>query len=188
MTEKQPYRLIRHEGELEVRRYPEHLVAETEVSADFENAGNRAFRFLFGYISGDNTARQSIDMTSPVVQARSQRIAMTSPVIQSGDGRNYTVAFVLPASLDEASAPLPTRDEVSLRTVPERLVAAVRFTGRWSANSYEKHCAELLTAVKDAGFTEIGEPWFARFDPPFKPWFLRHNEVLVEIVDPGLKH
>ncbi|EPR77165.1 hypothetical protein ADILRU_0545 [Leifsonia rubra CMS 76R] len=47
--------------------------------ADFEDAGNRAFRFLFSYISGDNTAQQTIDMTSPVVQAKSQRVAMTAP-------------------------------------------------------------------------------------------------------------
>ncbi|WP_341953695.1 heme-binding protein [Salinibacterium sp. TMP30] len=183
MTEKQPYDLLRTEGVVEVRRYPEHVVAETKVSADFENAGNRAFRYLFGYITGDNAARQSIEMTAPVVQARSQRIAMTAPVVQTGSGENYTVAFVLPASIDEALAPLPTRSEVSLRTVPARLVAAVRFTGRWSESSFHKHRAQLLNVVKDAGLTTIGEPWFARFDPPLTPSFFRHNEVLVEVAE-----
>jgi hypothetical protein len=181
MTEKQPYDLVRTEGTVEVRRYPEHLVAETEVSSDFEDAGSRAFRYLFGYITGENTARQSIEMTAPVVQARSQRVAMTAPVVQTGSGGNYTVAFVLPASIDEASAPTPARREVSLRTVPARLVAAVRFTGRWSESAFAKHCAQLVTAVRDAGLDTIGEPWFARFDPPLTPWFLRHNEVLVAI-------
>ncbi|TQO19559.1 SOUL heme-binding protein [Rhodoglobus vestalii] len=183
MTEKQPFDLVATEGTIEVRRYPEHVVAETEVSADFEDAGNRAFRFLFGYISGDNTAQQSIDMTSPVVQAKSQRVAMTAPVVQTGAGGNYTVAFVLPASFDEASAPLPTRSEVSLRTVPARLVAAMRFTGRWSKSSFDKHVTRLLSGVTDAGLTTIGEPWFARFDPPLTPSFLRHNEVLVEVAE-----
>ncbi len=183
MTEQQPYDLLRTEGAVEVRRYPEHLVAETEVSADFQDAGNRAFRYLFGYITGQNTARQSIGMTAPVVQARSERIAMTAPVVQTGSGSRYTVAFVLPSSLDEASAPLPLRREVSLRTVPARFVVAVRFTGRWSQSAYEKHRAELLSAVADAGLTTVGEPWFARFNPPSTPWFLRHNEVLIEVAE-----
>jgi hypothetical protein len=183
MTEKQPYDLLRTKGAVEVRRYPEHLVAETEVAADFQDAGNRAFRYLFGYISGDNTARQSIDMTAPVMQARSQRVAMTAPVVQTGSGGRYTVAFVLPASLDEASAPVPARSEVSLRTVPVRLVAALRFSGRWSQSAFEKHRAELLSAVADAGLTTIGESWFARFNPPFTPSFLRHNEVLIEVAE-----
>lgn len=179
MTEKQPHDLLRTEGAVEVRSYPEHLVAETEVAANFQDAGNCAFRYLFGY----NTARQSIGMTAPVVQARSQRVAMTAPVVQTGSGGRYTVAFVLPSSLDEASAPLPARSEVSLRTVSTRLVAAVRFTGRWSQSAYEKHRADLLSAVPDAGLTTIGEPWFARFNPPTTPWFLRHNEVLIEVAE-----
>ena len=183
MTEQQPYALLRTEGAVEVRRYPEHLVAETEVVADFQDAGSRAFRYLFGYITGHNTARQSIAMTAPVVQARSQRIAMTAPVVQTGSDGRYTVAFVLPSSLDEASAPLPLRSEVSLRTVPARLVAAGRFTGRWSESAYEKHRDEFLSAVTDAGLTAIGEPWFARFNPPSTPWFLRHNEVLIEVAE-----
>jgi hypothetical protein len=31
--------------------------------------------------------------------------------------------------------------------------------------------------------TPIGVPRFARFDPPYTPWFLRRNEVLVDIVE-----
>ncbi|MGV8885610.1 MAG: heme-binding protein [Microbacteriaceae bacterium] len=183
MTEKQPYELVRSEGEIELRRYPEHVVVETEVSAGFEDAGNRAFRYLFGYISGENTARQSIDMTSPVVQSRSQRVAMTAPVVQTGSGHDYTVAFVLPASFTRESAPLPARAEVELRTVPARLVAATSFSGRWSEAAFQKHRTELLSGVRDAGFTAVGDAWFARFDPPYTPWFLRHNEVLVEVAD-----
>jgi hypothetical protein len=42
MTEQQPYEVVRSLDGFEVRRYPEHVVAETQVSADFEGAGNRA--------------------------------------------------------------------------------------------------------------------------------------------------
>jgi hypothetical protein len=31
----------------------------------------------------------------------------------------------------------------------------------------------------------VGPPRFARFDPPFKPWFLRHNEVVQDVQEPS---
>ncbi len=183
MTEQQPYETVRSVGAFELRSYPEHVVAETEVWGDFEGAGSRAFRYLFGYITGENVARQSIAMTAPVVQGTSQRIAMTAPVVQTASQDKFTVAFVLPAEMSEASAPVPTRAEVVLRTVPPRLVAAARFTGRWSSSAYEKHRTALLVGLADAGLTPVGDAWFARFDPPFTPWFLRHNEVLVQVAE-----
>lgn len=106
---------------------------------------------------------------------------MTSPVIRVGSGDLYTVAFVLPSSFTEASAPAPSRPEVTLRTVPARLAAAVQFSGRWTSAAYEKHRQALLDSVAASGLTAIGDPWFARFDPPYVPSFLRHNEVLIEV-------
>lgn len=183
MTEQQPYDVVRATPEFELRLYPQHVVAETVVTGtSFEDAGTRAFRYLFGYIQGENAARQSIEMTAPVVQQSSSRIAMTAPVVQRKSDEGFVVAFVLPASMTEQTAPAPARPEVTLRTVPERLVAAVRFSGRWSQASWQSHCEELMDAVTAAGLTPQGEPRFARFDPPITPWFLRHNEALVDVV------
>src|SRR6478752_4708420 len=168
MTEQQPYELVRQTPDYELRRYPSHVLAEVLVrDAGFEDAGNRAFRSLFGYISGENTARQSIEMTAPVVQQKSD------------DG--FVVAFVLPAAMTEATAPVPARSEVTLRTVPERMVAAKRFSGRWTRASWDSHREALLASLSANGLTPIGTPRFARFDPPYTPWFLRRNEVLVDI-------
>jgi hypothetical protein len=182
MTAQQPYELVRQTPGYELRRYPSHVVAETLVrDAAFEDAGNRAFRLLFGYISGENTARQSVEMTAPVVQSASSRIAMTAPVVQQQSDEGYMVAFVLPAGITEATAPVPARSEVTLRTVPERMVAAVGFSGRWTRESWDSHREALLASLDADGLTPVGVPAFARFDPPYKPWFLRHNEVLVEV-------
>jgi hypothetical protein len=184
MTEQQPYDVVRTTPDFELRRYPEHVVAETLIrGGSFEDAGSRAFRFLFGYITGENTARQSIEMTAPVVQSSSSRIAMTAPVVQEQQDDGYMVAFVLPAAMTEATAPVPSRPEVTLRTVPERLVAVSRFSGRWTRASWESHREELLAAVAAAGLATVGEPRFARFDPPYTPWFLRRNEVLVDVAE-----
>ena len=36
-------------------------------------------------------------------------------------------------------------------------------------------------AMEKEGLRAVGEPVWARYDPPFMPWFLRTNEILVEI-------
>lgn len=188
MTEQQPYTVIDARGGFELRRYPQHLVAEVTVSASFEDAGNRAFRSLFGYISGQNLARKKVTMTAPVVQsAPAESIAMTSPVVQHSvdGGASHTVAFVLPEKMTAETAPIPESSEVTVRTVPASLSAALGYRGRWTESSYIQHVAELEEAIANAGLTPVGSPRLARFDPPYKPAFLRRNEVVIDVVDSG---
>jgi hypothetical protein len=198
MTEQQPYELVRRYADFELRRYPAHVVAEVEVDATFDRAGNAAFRHLFNYISGDNTARQSVPMTAPVLQGAaprkppSQKVQMTAPVLQQGpvgadaaggsDEGAYVVAFVLPAGMTEDAAPVPADPRVRIRTVPGSTAAVVRFSGRGTESDFAKRNRQLQEALAAAGLRPSGPPRFARFDPPFKPWFLRHNEVLQNVV------
>ena len=68
MTEQQPYEVLEQRDGFELRLYPPHLVAEVQIEGSFEDAGNRAFRSLFRYITGANRSRSSVAMTAPVVQ------------------------------------------------------------------------------------------------------------------------
>jgi hypothetical protein len=184
MTEQQPYEVVERYPGFELRSYPRHVVAEVTVQSTFENAGTVAFRSLFGYISGQNRSRASVAMTAPVVQSTgsAQKVAMTAPVVQHSDASGaQTVAFVLPSAMTQDDAPQPTDPIVTLRTVEPTLTAATRYSGRWSQSAYEQHCESLVSALGAAGFEAIGVPRFARFDPPFKPWFLRRNEVLIDV-------
>ncbi|WP_259848015.1 SOUL family heme-binding protein [Dietzia cercidiphylli] len=94
------------------------------------------------------------------------------------------VAFVLPASLTAATAPVPADPRVRVRQVPDRVAAAVRYSGRWSELAYRRHLADLEAAIARAGLVATGPPRYARFDPPFTPWFLRRNEVVQDVVWP----
>lgn len=183
MTEQQPYDVLEHRDGFELRRYPTHLVAEVEVDGSFEDAGNGAFRILFRYIAGDNQSQQKVAMTAPVVQEEgaSEKVAMTAPVVQSRAGQGYVVAFVLPESMTPDTAPVPTDPRVVVRSVPQRVAAAARYSGRWTQSSYDRHLTELVGAVRAAGFVPVGAARFARFDPPYKPWFLRRNEVIQDV-------
>lgn len=168
MTEQQPYQVLRRLGDVEIRHYPPAAIAEVTVPGSFEQAGTRAFGSLFGYISGRNLDRRSIAMTAPVIQA-------------SAEGDAHAVAFVLPSDLDAEHAPAPDNPEVMVRAVPATTTAALGYSGRWSQDSYDRHVTELLRTLASAGLATQGDPRFARYDPPFKPWFLRRNEVLVDL-------
>ena len=189
MTEQQPFELVRRYPDFELRRYPLHVVAEVQVNATFDRAGNAAFRRLFNYISGNNTARQPVAMTAPVVQGFGppQKLAMTAPVLQRGSlaegdhPADFVVAFVLPAGMTAETAPVPADPDVVIRTVPGSLAAVLGFSGSVSRSAFGKRNQELQTALAAAGLNALGLPRFARFDPPFKPWFLRHNEVIQDV-------
>ena len=169
MTEQQPYEVLEEHGRFEVRRYPEHLVAETEVGGPFELAGNLAFPRLARYIGGHNRSSRTVAMTAPVVQEQDPRT------------RRYVVGFVMPADIGAEELPEPTDPTVRVRRVPAGTAAALRFSGRWSKGSFEKRAAQLLAAVAAAGLEVDGPVRYARFDPPWTPWFKRRNEVVVPL-------
>lgn len=185
MTERQQYDVVSHFPDFELRRYAAHLVAEVEVDASFTDAGSQAFGVLVAFISGRNSSGGKVAMTAPVVQqAASERIAMTSPVIQSGaESGRQQVGFVMPATYTLETLPTPQDPRISIREVPVELAAAKSFTGRWSERIYQDQLAQLTTGVAQAGLAITGKPRFARFDPPWTPWFLRHNEVVVPVTD-----
>lgn len=192
MTEQQPFKLVQRYPHFELRRYPAHAVAEVQVNATFDRAGNAAFRHLFNYISGNNNARQKLAMTAPVIQepGPSQKLAMTAPVLQSGplqgsqSTADFVVAFVLPAGVTAETAPVPADPQVKIRTVPGSLAAVLQFSGSGSEAAFERRNDGLQAALLLAGLIPVGPPRFARFDPPFKPWFLRRNEVLQDVEQP----
>ena len=171
MTEQQQYQVLRTFPGFEVRRYPAHVVAEVELSGQFESAGNAAFRPLVSYISGRNQSGAKIAMTAPVIQEAAEDLA------------THRVSFVMPAGSTVADLPVPSAETVSIHEVPELLAAVSRYSGRWTLASYRKHVDELLNAVEAAGLATAGRPRYARFDPPWKPPFLRRNEVVVPIAD-----
>jgi hypothetical protein len=180
--EEASYRVIEKEKDFELREYDRYIVAETLVEGDFNEVGNEAFRRLFAYISGKNRRRQSIAMTAPVSQEPdSVKIPMTAPVNQERAGEKWRVAFVMPAGFTLETLPEPLDGKVALRMIPKRLMAARRYSGTWSRSRYEEKKSELEGWIERRGVKPAGEPVLARYNPPFTPWFLRRNEVLIPV-------
>jgi hypothetical protein len=204
MTEQQPYEVLGAFPGFELRLYPAHLVAQVTVHSVLGAAGSTAFRYLFGYISGQNTSGQytpgqdipgrdtpAPDPAGELYGAQgagssgpAQRIPMTAPVLLQAESLadTYTVAFVLPESMSINTAPTPDDPAVSLVVMPEARGAALGFAGRWTDRNCMDHARALGEAVASAGLAPQGHPRFALFDPPYKPWFLRRNEVIQPVL------
>ena len=180
--EKAKYTVLEKEDGFEIRQYDPQIVAETFVEGDLENAGNEGFRRLYAYISGENTKKQSISMTAPVSQETgSKKIAMTAPVKQEKKDNRWRITFLMPAEYTLETLPEPNDTRVRLTEESGRLMVAVKYSGTWSEEGYEENKALLEEYIRKRGLVKKGAPVWARYDPPFMPWFLRRNEVLIPI-------
>lgn len=185
MTIETPqYHLVLEDKPFEIRKYEPFITAEVQVSAeDYNEAANRGFSPLANYIFGYNLAKQKISMTSPVTAAQeSQKIAMTAPVTITGE-KNYTVAFTMPRQFTLETLPEQLDKSISFKKHSTRTMAVIRFAGHFNQRNFVRRIAQLRDWIKERGYKEAGEPIVAGYDPPFTPWFLKHNEVMIEIKD-----
>ncbi len=181
-VEEARYAVVERDGEFEIRDYAPHVLAETVAAGPFDRAGNEAFGRLFRYISGDNRSRHKLAMTAPVSQEPAGvKIAMTAPVGQQPAEDRWVVSFTMPASSALETLPEPGNPQVTLRQVPARRMAALRYSGLWTERSYLRHKTELESWVSQRGVRVAGDPVWARYNSPFAPWFLRRNEILVPV-------
>ena len=180
------YEVTEKIGEVEIRQYAPYLVAETRVDGSLEDAGNQGFRILAKYIFGDNRGKQKIAMTAPVSQEKTGgvKIAMTAPVTQTPAGEQFTIQFMMPSEHSLETLPEPNDSRIEIREMPGRRLAAIRYSGRWSEKNYEENLKGLLETLSREGYEPEGEPVWARYDPPFKPWFMRRNEILTAFREP----
>ena len=180
--EEAKYEVVKKDNKFEIRDYAPHILAETVSEGDLKDAGNKSFKRLFRYISGDNRSRDKVAMTAPVSQQpMGEKIKMTAPVGQQRVKESWAVSFMMPASYTLETLPEPEDPKVTLRQVPARRMATIRYSGFWSEKGYLRYKLELESWIHEKGFTIVGDPIWARYNPPFIPWFLRRNEILIPV-------
>lgn len=178
--EKLAYETVEKDGRFELRVIAPHVVAETFVEGDFERVGSEGFRRLVAFIGGANQGRAVSVSRAPA----SEEISMTAPVAQEKVGDRYRITFVMPSEYTLDTLPEPDDERITLRAEPSRRTAAIRYSGFWSRSRYDDHERKLRDWIASRGLEPVGEPVWARYDPPFMPWFLRRNEVLIDVRDP----
>jgi SOUL heme-binding protein len=180
--EEPDYEVLRTVGEVEVRQYAPYVVAEVLVQGPAMEAGSKAFPILAGYIFGKNKGEKKFAMTAPVTQtAAPVRMAMTAPVTQTESAEGTVVQFVLPKGVTLASAPEPLDPRVVLREVPGYRVGAIRYSGFWSEANNQAQLAKLQAGLQAAELAWTGEPTYTRYNAPITPWFMRRNEIWLNL-------
>lgn len=193
-TEEAKYTVIEKSGAFELRTYSPKIVAETLVSGSMDKASSAGFKLIANYIFGNNTSRtgenEKISMTAPVTiepkadvphkeELNSEKINMTAPVTMEPSGGQWRVHFVMPSQYTLDTLPKPNNSAVTLREVPTRNYAVIRFSGLAGESKTATKTADLMAWLNSKGITPIGKPELARYNPPWTLPFLRRNEVMV---------
>ena len=183
--EEPEYQIIKNTPDFEIRYYNEYLVAEVTLTGNFTSSGNQAFKVLAGYIFGANQASTKMKMTAPVESQAisiSEEMKMTAPVMSVDNNSNeHVYRFVMEKKYTLDTLPTPNDKRIRLIKVTPRFMAVKKFSGRWSEKNYQKSEKLLLKSLNLEKIETIGLPIFARYNAPFVPWFLRRNEIMIQI-------
>ncbi len=182
-TETSAYQVVERLDEtVEIRRYPARLAAE--ALPEGEAGDNAAFRLLFDYISGANSAAGEIAMTTPVEvsgETTGEKIAMTTPVERGAEDEGFAMRFFLPAGYDLKTAPRPTDPRVRLIEIPEQTLAVLRFSGSRDEAKVEPRRRQLMETLAGSPWQPDADPTAYFYDPPWTLPFMRRNEVIVPV-------
>jgi len=190
-TEEPKFSIIEKSEPFELRTYVPQLVAEVKVEGDLDTASSQGFRLIAAFIFGQNQVSEKISMTAPVAieTAQSTKIAMTVPVgieasKDSAKGVNQWVfSFVMPSEYTMATLPKPLNPLVSIRELPAQKRAAITFSGFYNEAKVLEKTKALEEWIKSKQWQAIGNPQFARYNPPWSIPFMRRNEILITVRD-----
>ena len=172
--EEPKYQILKSNKNYEIRKYKDRLAVEVTYSN--EDSG---FRYLFNYISGENTTAEKVSMTVPVTQ--SVKIDMTAPVTQSKKDGKMVMQFFLPSKFTFNTAPKPTNSRVSLVVLEGDIYAVVKYSGRVTNKNFQKHYQQLKEFLIEDNINFIEPPIRATFNGPFTLPVFRRNEVMMKI-------
>jgi plasmid stabilization system protein ParE len=186
MAVEQPaFDLLNQDGDIEIRQYRPLIVAETSIEGHLDSASSSGFKRIADYIFGNNTPAQA--------GAAKEKIAMTAPVTmepQEGltgiatHAARWRMQFVMPHVYTMATLPRPNNPEVTLREVPAKRYAVLRFSGLVGERKAQRKCRQLADWLKTKSLNSVARAQLARYDPPWTLPFLRRNEIMMEISQP----
>lgn len=166
--ESAPFTVLETDGPIELREYPDLILATTHMSFQSQG-GDGSFMRLFNYISGGNDEKQKVAMTTPVF--------MTP---ESSD-RSGQMGFVVPEKVVAQTAPEPVNDEVQLQARSGGRFAVIRFPGRLNSRLIQQETEKLEDWIREQSLSTDGSVEIAGYDAPWTPGPFRRNEVLIRL-------
>lgn len=158
------YSVIEKDDDFEIRAYKSYLTASIE---DLKSENASGFNQIFDYISGNNSKREKIAMTVPVFNELGSGISIT--------------AFVLPSKYASEAPPEPGNSRIKIIKIEEKLSASIAFSGSVKKEKLDELEKKLLKWLQAKNLKTHGNFRLARYNSPFTPSFLRHNELLIDV-------
>lgn len=168
MTKRLKFKVVEVYKDFEVRSYHTYLIAEMEVPERFSIMSNDGFAALLNYISKGNNHSEAIAMTAPVISYE-----------EANNSSSKHISFVMPEGSTLSNLPLPNDPEITLREINSEICVAKSFTGSSSRELVKLKIDELRSSALSEGFILSDLNMLCRFDPPYKPGFLKYNEVVI---------
>ncbi|MEM9733891.1 MAG: heme-binding protein [Pseudomonadota bacterium] len=181
-VEQAPYDVLESTDYVEIRRYPETIVAEVMVTADDRQiATSTGFMALAGYIFGQNQTGDKIAMTAPVTTVPVEPEAITT---QNVGDKAYIIQFVMPAKWSMESLPAPNNPKVTLKTLPVRYMISTKMVGVRTPERLGEMEAVIAEFINKRNLQTIGDFISAGYDRPSTPAQKRRWELLQQIENP----
>jgi hypothetical protein len=166
-TEKQKYRLVLKDSTLEIRYYPEAIMATVySDGTNYKGVASNGFRKLARFIFGGNE--------------QSQSIAMTAPVRMNMSEKGSEMSFVMPEKYNESNLPKPQDKSIRIHKSSPQYVAVINF-GCYATDekiaSYKKELTEIL---EKRSIKIMGDYNFLGYNAPYQ-FVARTNEIIIPI-------
>ncbi len=162
-TPKINYRVLIREKEFEMRLIEKAILVVTQ---DTTYRGGDGFSKLFAFIQGKNQRNQKISMTAPVVQSYQNELS---------------IAFVMPEEV-LGDVPLPVDEHVHIQYIENRRIVSIRFSGSHYQRLLPIAESKLRAWAKSKELHLDTQVSLARYNPPFLPGILRHNELWIDVL------
>ncbi len=162
------YSVIKKYGAVEIRQYPNMVVAQTMLlQSTQEQKMSAGFRTIAGYIFGGNE--------------RNQKIAMTAPVVMKM-GDSASMYFMMPKEYTSMQLPKPNSNKVEIVNEQARVLAVIRFGGFTSEMKIEKYKNKLAAIISETHLNTTGPYMYMGYNAPWDV-INRRNEVAIEVVN-----
>ena len=165
---KEPkYKLIKKDGNIEIREYGEYIVAKTTVNKNFDVSENNMFRTLASYIFGNNHQNKKIPMTAPV-----------TTVTKSN---SFDMIFYMLDANTPADMPDPNGQDIIFEDFYLGKCAVISFSWFTTDSKIKSYTQKLQNYLFDNNLQAKSSFMVNRYDPPWRLPFLRRNEILIQI-------
>lgn len=165
------YKVIKQDGEFELRHYPDQLIAKITLHGmSYDYFRKTAFDKLAHYIyEGNEKKREQIPMTSPVLQHEDLQGA-------------WNMSFILPSEYNLQTAPRPKDPDIVLEEVESYDAAVVIYSGNNKMDKIEQHKKELSEWLERQSLVKKDDHFYiAQYDAPFVIPHMKRNEVQVKV-------